>query len=569
MMRHALLAIATAGTLLVGCDASSTDTAAPLAHVPADTPYLFASLERPDDATLDATLAAADLQIEAHRQQLAQLAETLRDNDAAPLARILDVIAAELAGKTGYRQVAESIGIDLHGLSAFYGLGLTPVLRLTVADAQRYQDFLDRLAEAAGTAFETRDLDGTDYRRVPLKDAPLQLISAIDGEQAVLALAPETLDDTTLAELLGESLPEKSSSASGRLARLADAKGYLPYGTGYVDTRRLVALITGGDDPLAGAFETMREHATGRAPEAMSAACRQDAGRIAGWVPQLSLGYTAIETDHIAQRLDVALNEDIAKPFAELRSPLPGLGADGDAPFDLAVALPMPTLRKVLREQLDSMQATPFTCPALADLNTDLGRLGQRVNMLAVPPLGDLRGLRLVLDALAPARDTGVPHIEGAALLATSNPEGLLAMGQAMIPGLAELRLAPDARPTSLPTQWRAMLNGEPGWAAMSDRALGVAVGDDEQARLRALMQGEDAAAGHLLHLKFSGAMYLTWLQATQTFVEMQGDSAAADELQAQIDASRAQFEHIDTLGVDVRIADSGLVVEGRVDWQE
>ncbi|WP_129138946.1 hypothetical protein [Modicisalibacter coralii] len=565
-MRRALLATAAAGLLLAGCGDSSSGTSSPLAHVPADTPYLFATYETPDEAALETPLASLDAQIDEHRRQLTQAADALRDDGAESMAGLLAALAGELEGKQGYRQVADSIGVDLYGLSAFYGLGLTPVLRLGVDDPQRYRDFLDRLAKAAGATFETRDLDGTDYRRVPLADTPLQLISAVHDGRAVLALAPDTLDDTLLSELLGDSLPEKS--ASDTLTKLADAKGYLPYGTGYIDTQRLVTLLIGDEDPLVDTVKAMREQATGQAPTAVSAACRADAERIAGWVPQLSLGYTALEADHVEQRMDVSLMSDIAKPFATLRTPLPGLGAATDAPFDMAMALPMPTLRTVLREQIDSLQAKPFECPQLAELNGQLDELGQRINMLAMPPFGDLRGVRLILDAMDTATN-GIPDVKGAAIIAASNPDGLLAMGQSMVPQLAELRLTPDSGAVSLPQQWLAMLNGQPGWAAMSDKALGVAVGDGEKTRLTDQLQGDDADAGHLMHLRISGAMYLQWLDMTQGLLAMQGNRELADELDSELASARAQFEHIDAMNIDVRMADSGLVLESRVDWKE
>lgn len=567
MLRRALLATVMAGsTLLAGCGQDSADT--PLAHVPADTPFLFASLEAADDKTLEAVMASSNASLASQRGDLRQLAEELRGNDAEPLANLLEALADELAGKTNYQQVAEQIGVDLGGLSAFYGFGLSPVMRLSVSDPERYRAFLDRLAEAAGQPLETQTLGELEYRRARLGEVPLQLVSAVDDGQAVLALAPTGLDDATLQRLLGDALPESSVQDTQRLSKLADANGYLPYGLGYVDMTRLAALLTGSEDPMIKAYRTLAEQAEGQAPAPVPASCREDAMRLASRMPQMSAGYTTLNAERIEQRFNVALAEDIAAPFASLVSPVPGLGADSlEAPFDLAVALPMGDLRDLLIQQVQHVRSAPFGCPAFAELNSELDELGRQANMLAMPPFGSLRGLRLVVDEFAMPEQGGQPTIEGALLVASSDPSGLLAIGQTTLPGLATLSLPSDGEPRELPPQLTAMLGGMPAWLAMTDKALGVATGEGEQAALKKLLQGETGEAGELMHLKLSGEMYAKWLKLAEAFGSLAGNDAAA--LEEQLSAMQAQFERIDSVVVRMRMNDDGLVIDNRIDWQQ
>lgn len=567
MLRRALLATVMAGsTLLAGCGQDSADT--PLAYVPADTPFLFASLEAADDKTLEAVMASSNASLASQRGDLRQLAEELRGNDAEPLANLLEALADELAGKTNYQQVAEQIGVDLGGLSAFYGFGLSPVMRLSVSDPERYRAFLDRLAEAAGQPLETQTLGELEYRRARLGEVPLQLVSAVDDGQAVLALAPTGLDDATLQRLLGDALPESSVQDTQRLSKLADANGYLPYGLGYVDMTRLAALLTGSEDPMIKAYRTLAEQAEGQAPAPVPASCREDAMRLASRMPQMSAGYTTLNAERIEQRFNVALAEDIAAPFASLVSPVPGLGADSlEAPFDLAVALPMGDLRDLLIQQVQHVRSAPFGCPAFAELNSELDELGRQANMLAMPPFGSLRGLRLVVDEFAMPEQGGQPTIKGALLVASSDPSGLLAIGQTTLPGLATLSLPSDGEPRELPPQLTAMLGGMPAWLAMTDKALGVATGEGEQAALKKLLQGETGEAGELMHLKLSGEMYAKWLKLAEAFGSLAGNDAAA--LEEQLSAMQAQFERIDSVVVRMRMNDDGLVIDNRIDWQQ
>ncbi|NWO09168.1 hypothetical protein HLV40_01870 [Chromohalobacter salexigens] len=567
MLRRISLACVVAGSvLLAGCGQDSAD--APLTHVPADTPFLFANLDTLNDTTLDAALASSNASLPQQRVDLRQFAEELRrDGGAESLANVLDALTEELADKSNYQQVAEQIGVDLGGRSALYGLGLTPVLRLSISDAERYQAFLQRLADAAGQPLGSHTQGELKYRQARLGESPLQLLSAVHDGQAVLAVAPVDLDDDALQQLLGTSLPDNSVQDTQRLNELADAKGYLPYGLGYVDTTRLATLLTGSQDPMLQSFRSFAEQTQGQAPEPVSASCREDAARLASRMPQLSAGYTTLDAERTEQRVDVALAEDIAAPFAALTSTLPGLGKDSlESPFDLAIALPMNDLRDLLSQQIQHIRTTPFDCPALAELNSGLDEFGRQANMLAMPPLGSLRGMRLVIDEFAMPEDSRQPAIKGSLLVASNDPNGLLAIGQSMLPGLATLSLSSDGEPQALPPQLTAMLGDTPAWLAMTDKALGVATGEGEQATLKTLMKDDTGEAGELMHLKLSGDMYAKWLRLADAFGSLAGDDDAIEE---QLEAMRDQFERIDNVVMRMRMEDDGLVIDNRIDWQQ
>ncbi|MEQ7871723.1 hypothetical protein V6R97_13825 [Chromohalobacter salexigens] len=568
MLRRISLACVMAGSLLLaGCGQNSAD--APLAHVPADTPFLFANLDTIDDATLDAALASSNASLAQQRIDLRQFAEELRrDGEAESLANVLDALAEELAGKSDYQQVAEQIGVDLGGQNALYGLGLSPVLRLSINDAERYQAFLQRLADAAGLPLETRTQGELEYRQARLGEAPLQLLSTVHDGQAVLAVAPTELDDDALQQVLGTSLPDSSVQDTQRLSELADAKDYLPYGLGYVDTTRLATLLTGSQDPMIQAFRAFAEQTQGQAPEPVSQSCREDATRLASRMPRLSAGYTTLDAARTEQRFDVSLAEDITAPLASLTSTLPGLGNDSlESPFDLAIALPMNDLRDLLTQQIQHVRTAPFSCSALAELNNDLDELGRQANMLAMPPFGSLRGMRLVIDELTMPEHSDQPAIKGALLVASSDPNGLMAIGQSMLPGLATLSLSNDGEPQALPPQLTAMLGDAPAWLAMTDKALGVATGEGEQTTLKSLLQEETGEAGELMHVKLSGDMYAKWLQLADAFGNLAGNDAAA--LEEQLDAMQNQFERIDNVVIRMRMEDDGLVINNRIDWQQ
>jgi len=202
----------------------------------------------------------------------------------------------------------------------------------------------------------------------------------------------------------------------------------------------------------------------------------------------------------------------------------------------------------------------------------------------AIPPFGDMLGLRIVLDTLAPGQNGGLPKFTGRLVLGTNNPAGLLAMGQMMVSALAQLKVTADAKPQPLPKDMTAMLE-QPAWIAMSDKALALGVGAGEDAKLSDTLGAPTGDAGRTMRMHLSGAMYLDWLQ----LMEQKADSLAAataainksDEpsldndgaddatqtaanvarSKAQFAAMKSQAERVNSIDAEMHIDDNGMVI--------
>ncbi|PWK84732.1 hypothetical protein [Fulvimonas soli] len=583
------LALAVAGALLAGCGHKDKD--APLAFVPADTPYVVANLDVMDDDTRGALLAQADVQLPAQVKQLQSAADDMaaKDPDGA---RLLRAFAGELDGKT-IEQFARNAGLNIKGYSAFYGLGLAPVVRFELTDAQAFNAFVGRLETAYGKKFDVADVDGQSYRRHASAEAGVQVILAVVGKQAVAALLPADAAKPLLRQALGLDRPARSLQDDGRLDKLAKAKGYQKWAVGELDLTRALPLAASGKDPLfAALFKAHAEAESAKTGEPVAnqlqipPACAGDAARIAARVPELSFGYTRLDAKHQEIRWDAALAPDITQAFAGLKVELPGLGADAQAPFDLALALPVAQLRAFWSAQSDAVAAKPFACPALADLNDTFAKLGPAMQKAAIPPFGDLLGVRVALDSLDAGKDKPMPSFTGRLVLSTNNPAGLLAMGQMMNPALAQLKLAADGKPVALPPAMTQMLN-QPAWLAMGDKSLALGIGAGEDAKLADTLKAAPGNAGQMLRMNLDGAMYRTWVGLMQDKADSIAAAAAALDkdgtgapptpadqalaasrarTKAQFDAMRAQAERIRNMRIEAHVEDKGLVVTGQTE---
>jgi hypothetical protein len=193
-------------------------------------------------------------------------------------------------------------------------------------------------------------------------------------------------------------------------------------------------------------------------------------------------------------------------------------------------------------------------------------------------------GLRVALDTMVAAKNTSLPTFSGRFVLATSNPTGLLATGQMMVPSLARLKLAADSKPVPLPQDLANMV-GQPAWLAMNPHALAIGIGPGEDAKLTETLNTPVGDAGRMLRMHLNGAMYLSWLQlmedkadtlAAATATISRGDDSplgvdsddATTEAAANAARSKAQFalmkvqaERIDSIDAEMHVDDDGMVI--------
>lgn len=576
-----------ASILLVACGHKDKD--APLAFVPADTPYVIANLDVPDNATRQAMFAQADRQLPAQLGQMEDLAQRIQANDPDG-ARLLRAFAAEFKGKS-FEAVATHDGIDVKGHAAIYGLGLAPVVRIELTDTKAFEAFLGRLETAYGKKLDVAHAGEQSYRRYISLTSGTQAILAVVGKQAVAAMLPADASAELVRQALGLDRPQKNLQEDGRLSTLAKANGYQNWLIGKIDLTRALPMGLSGDDPLIAAMRKARAEAesakTGE-PVAnqlkVPASCSTDAARMASRVPSISFGYTRLDATHQNARVDIALADDISKAFSGLKVALPGLGGNNSSPFDASIALPVAEMRAFWTAQADAVVAKPFECPSLIDLNQGFAKLGPAMQKAAIPPFGDMLGLRVALDTLQPGKGSAMPSFSGRLVLGTNNPAGLLAMGQMMVPALAQLKLTSDGKPLPLPKDMASMI-GQPAWVAMGEKSLALGVGPGEDAKLAATLADPVGDTGQIARTHIDGTMYLAWLQLMEQKVDSlaaataaldkgedssldDGDvgskTASADALagsKAQFSAMTAQAAHIDTIDSQVRVDSHGIVI--------
>ena len=541
-----------------------TDTGGMLRYVPADTPYVFGTLAPPPDDFMDAIEPKLDRLLAAYSDMLAAAvaaglaeaeAEAGQDGDSVEADKV-NAVVTELRSLMSVQGLKEA-GINRDSTVIVYGNGLLPVMRVSLSDATLFDDALTRVEAEAGEQLPVAEVDGTPYRYV--EDEDVRVIIATVGNELVVTIAPAALGDAALAQLLGLKLPAKNIAETGKLRDIAEKYGYLHEYAGLIDTVRLADTFI--DEP-AGLDALLLEMA-GYDAATLSDVCKAEFRSLAAVAPRIVTGYEEVSAKRIRSNLVVELRDDIAPEFTSFVSQVPGLGTIYDGLFSFGMSLDIEAVRSFLDTQVAALQEDPWECEQLADVQNGLFEAREKSLAQPVPPVVyDFRGFLAVvneLDGFDIGSKKPPESIDASFLLAIDNAQGLVAMGQAMIPQLAELEIEPDgkARKFELPEDG---VDIESAWIALSDSAIALSVSEDGETALPKLLSAAGATPPPFVSVCLDAAQYYKLL----------GDAMRADDDEDMPEEMRAALSGVfeaaadfyDRIKADVTFTVRGIEID-------
>ncbi|MEO7326013.1 MAG: hypothetical protein ABIW82_14410 [Dokdonella sp.] len=544
-MQGLRVAIVLAALLAAAGCGKKVDVETPLAFVPADTPYVFANIEPMPDVLItqwrQQMQAAWPLMTDAVEHALAEI-DKKPDSEAA--ARVLHAVFDEVRNRSTPEQWQE-IGLGPKVRAAIYGVDLLPVLRLELADADAFRAALARVEKKAGASLATARIGDQEIRT--FGNASVTGLLAIEGRHLVLAFVAGDADEASKRRVLGLDKPAHSMADSGAFAEFDKARGYLPYGSGWIDTRRIIALSAAS--PMAA-----KAVADAGAPAgSLDATCREELDAVAGKIPRLAFGYKELSAERMTMHARVDLAPAIAQSLISIGSTIPGT-ASPDALIDMAFALPLLHAKDFWLAQAEAVAKSPFRCALLAPLNDEFVKAKGQLDQTVPPPLADLSGVRMTISHFALPQGAidaqNMPDISGSVLIGSNNPSFLTNLAQLSVPALRDIKLAADGKPVSIPASALpgAMADKLDLNVAMSAKMLGLSVGKDEAARLGDAITAGKVTPGVLFEMNLRGEIYTLMGDAMGRFAEkLPTEQRAQLETQRKLYAMYAQwFKRID-----------------------
>lgn len=527
------LAIVACGKKETPAELAAANDTSPLSFVPADTPYVLANPEPMPEATINRWREQA--------QQVWPLLIPMLDDAAGKLGEkepkfklLFKALIEEFRTRNTPEQWQE-IGLGPKVRSAIYGVGVLPVLRVELTNVEGFKAAIARVEKAAGMSLGTARVGEQDVRTFEVEDG-LGLI-AFEGSHLVVTVVPKAADEALKRRMLGLDRPAQSIAASGAFAAFDKSQGFLPYGSGWLDSRRLVALIGTPQSGVPG--------------EALDPICRAEYDAMAAKMPRLSFGYTKLDANAMDVRMRLELEPALAKSLVDLGSTVPG-SARSDALFDFGFGVPVLKARDFLVAQADLVAKAPYQCKDLASLNAEFAKLKSGIDKTMPPPLADLIGVRMSIDELVlPADAPPIPSdFAGSLLVGSNNPMFLVGLAQMSMPPLQKLHLNPDGKPVALPAEVMGAVGAKyEAQVAMGPKVLGLAVGKTAIANLSAAVMQAPTADGTIFSFDASGRIYQLMgdLFSNPTITaSMPAEQQATMEAQRKLYALYAQwFKHI------------------------
>ncbi len=568
------IAIATlfASLALVGCSNSDEETAssanfaaagALLDYVPADSPYVLASITPLPDDVMDKLEPGIDRILAAYESLLQELfvmakAEINESDEGDEEAEKIAAVVGELSSLFSIDGL-RGAGFDRESRSVLYGNGMLPVLRIEVTDGALFEAALVRIEESSGERMSIATISSNQVRFVASEDVKL-LIAVLD-KQVVISVAPAGFSDDQLSTLLGFTAPASNISDSGKLQSIADEYGFSDYFIGYFDIAEMANTFTGGASGLdAALIALMDDH------DEVSEVCRAEIRSMAGVVPLAVMGYTGITTEQFNSKVVVALRSDIAEGLTKLTAPVAGLGSDLGGLMSFGMSLDIKAMREFVETRLDALEADPYMCEQFAAMDEGVAQARVALQQPVMPMVYDFRGFVARIDnieGLNIATQAPPTSVDGQFLLAMDNAPAMVSLGTMFSPELAGLDLKADGEPVLLDLPQAQMLGGDV-YIAMNDDAVAMSVGDGAESRLGDMLTADAVDDGTFFSFSMDAGRYYAF--AGEAMAEAQGDDdnempPAIQEAMQEI--MLAMSEMFGRMSVDVRFTEDGIVMEG------
>jgi hypothetical protein len=532
-----LLAIGTLSLLMVAACGKSEDAvevaiektdSTLFDYVPADTPYLAGNLQPIPDEVIEVFLQRFEPVLASVQDELAKARQTLEDEDGS---RLISAILQEFDGNLS-RQGMESLGFDLRAHKVVYGMGVFPVIRIGLSDADALRATIQRVLANAEIDAPELEHQGVSYWRlsdVDTADAPVGLYVSIFADHLAMSIFPPLAETELLPAFLGLEMPGDSNAAT-RLAELNAKHSYTPYGSGILDFDQLVEEFISPDTIMAQVMATTGDFD----PAEITAECKTEIRGIVSNSPRMTMGVRELTTSAIAMQYRVETETTLAQQLAGLVADIPIADPLSDRLLELSFGMRFGAVRDFLREKVVAIMESPYQCEHLQSINQSATEAFTQLNQPMPPLVNNFRGLRLSLSEIL---ETNSMPVNGRGLIAVhvEQPEMFVGMAQMFLPDLSELTLAPGDPPVQLPASMLPIPDVV-AFAALSTEAIGLSIGDGEEAGLPAYLEEEAGPEGTFMSIGYDMAAYLDYTQKLgEQYEQIEDELAETDPEQEAI----------------------------------
>ena len=539
-----------------------------LAFVPADTPYLFANLEPVPEDVIETFLTRLQPVLDSMQSQLsigrAEMESAEGENGDDPAIRLAHALLLELDGNLS-RSGLESIGFDLRAKKAIYGMGAFPVIRLGLSDSAALRATILRVLDNAGISAPEQDFQGVSYWRISdgnTAEASAGLYISILDNHLAISFFPPLAEAEFLPAFLALEVPA-DSDAQARLAQLNRTHDYTPHGSGILDLHRLADQFLSPDTVTARLMAAQGEYD----PATLSEECGTEIHKIIDNAPLMTMGVTELTPTAVAFQYRLETPETLASQLMGLVSKIPVAEELSDRILDFAFGMRFGSARDFLREKVTAIVDDPYQCEHLLELNNGAVQALVQLDEPMPPFVNNFRGVRVSLNEIMINQDSIPENARGHLAVHVDKPEMFIGMAQMFLPDLSNLAITPGDPPVRLPESL-VPVPGIIAFAAMSSDAIGIAVGENEQAGLPEFLNRDAGPEGIFLSAGYDMAAYLDYTRNLGTPYQGQNDPHSQAAMEIRNAASTAFREMANRSYTTLRFTADGFVMDNKMTFK-
>lgn len=483
-------ALAKAGTT----PAAANEAPPFFAAIPADTPYVFTSLEPLPRSFVNRMFDS----FSGLFAQSAQDVQRAIGDDDEPAAKVIGALLTELA-KDPTVAGFEELGFSMQPRFALYGLGLLPALRFEVDDASAVKALIERSLAAGSVTPLTGKAGETEYMFFPIED--MSVAVGFVGNEFVAGLAPTAAKDDFFGLLYGATKPAKSLADTGRIQKIASDNGFTGHGVGVIDVKTIVGLFTG--DATGSNKDLMAKSQIPLPP--LSPQCKAEFDGMTNVMPHVVFGYETMSDTEMRVAAVVGFESSLSAELLGLRKAVAGLDVKvaGRPLATLGLAIDVQKAINFVKAKANSMVTQPYQCELLGDLNGAAREISQGLAAIAVPPeVSQLRGINVVVESAEFAG--GAPNdVRATALIASDAPKALLQTAQKLVPALGAVQVTEDGKPRALPPTLIPVPGIEAPHVAINSGGIAISIGAGMQSKLGAVLDAQPGDAQPLFVIAY------------------------------------------------------------------
>jgi hypothetical protein len=545
-------------------------------YAPSDTPYLAANLAPLPDEFVDTWLVRLQPVLEEMQTQLTAARADLEQASAgdggttgSPEARLALALLRELDGKLN-RAGLESLGLDIGAHRVLYGVGAFPVFRVGLADSEALRATVQRVLADAGISATQQSFQGVSYWRFAADysdEIPVGLYLAILDDHLAFGILPPSAEQELLPAFLALEKPA-DSDARARLLDLNERQGYTPYGSGMVNLHDLADQFLQPDALTARVLAASgHDELSTLGPD-----CVTEIHGIIDQAPRMTAGTTELTADAIAYQYRVETPAALAASLMDMVAEVPAVDEATTRMLEFAFGMRFGAVRDFVQEKATAIVDNPFRCEKLQHLNESAKSTLERLEQPMPPFVNNFRGIRVSLDEVRLGGEALPADARGYLAVNVERPEMFVGMAQMFLPDLSKLSLVAGDPPVRLPESMLPVPDLV-AFAAMTDDAIGLSLGEGEEQGLPAFLAREPGPKGVFLSASYDTAAYLDLTDRYAAKLQS-GDAGhehhdGVDAVEAIASAARTAIQATaDRSLTTLRFSPDALVIEGRMTFK-